>query len=159
MVNAQDKTEKKTEEYFALKGTPITKIPETINKTPDCEGEKILVEVKKITPKYVEGMHKDPTYNAIKSDLQNAARKFRAYDPKHNKKHIVVIFSCDIIKEDIFSVWTGYLSPHDPIRPFKGGMLLSGNHKKYINEIIWFENVSDTKPRFIWYSEKVVPKT
>lgn len=100
-------TETRTKEYFDSHRIFLTKIPEAGHKTPDFEGGEILVEVKQIVPEEKEGLNPDSTYNAIKNNLKDAARKFREYDPEHKKKHIVVIFSGDIIKEDIFSVWTG----------------------------------------------------
>lgn len=143
-------TELHAQNYFTTSGFTLIKIPERDTKTPDFEGDNILVEVKLIAPEEVEGLRNDSTYNAVKNNLRDAARKFRAYDPSHIKKHIVVVYSDEIVKEDIYSVWTGEWSPEHRDRIFKGGMLLSNNHKKHIDAIAWFEKDSDSKPRFVW---------
>lgn len=144
--------------YFGSVGISIDRIPEGKNKTPDFEGKEILVEVKAIRPQELEGVQKDSTYNAIKNNLQDAARKFREYDPKNKKNHIVVIFSEDIIANDIFSVWTGEFAPDIPHRIFPSGMLLSKNHRKYIDAIVWFKKLSDTAPKHIWATSNKIRK-
>ena len=143
-------TEAKAKQYFERSGFPINKIPEADTKTPDFEGTSILVEVKQITPEEVEGLSNDSTYNAVKNNLKDASRKFRAYDPHHLKHHIVTIFSEEIVKDDIYSVWTGEWSREHRDRIFKGGMLLSNTHKGHIDAIAWFEKDSDNQPRFVW---------
>lgn len=143
-------TELHAQKYFERSGFRLIKIPETDTKTPDFEGDNILVEVKQIAPEEVEGLSNDSTYNAVKNNLRDAAKKFRAYDPGHSKKHIVVVYSDGIVKDDIYSVWTGEWSPEHRDRIFKGGMLLSNNHKEHIDAIAWFEKDSDSKPRFVW---------
>ena len=143
-------TELHTQNYFTTSGFTLIKIPETDVKTPDFEGGGILVEVKKITPEEIEGLSNDSTYNAVKNNLRDAARKFRAYDPHHLKRHIVAIFSEEIVKDDIYTVWTGEWSPEHRDRIFKGGMLLSNAHKEHIDAIAWFEKDFDNQPRFIW---------
>lgn len=143
-------TETNTQKYFEQSGFPVAKIPETQTKTPDFEGTDVLVEVKQIIPKEVEGLSKDSTYNAVKNNLQDAARKFRSYDPKHNRKHIVVVYSDEIVKDDIYSVWTGEWSPEHPDRIFRGGMLLSANHKKHIDAVAWFKKETDESPQYVW---------
>lgn len=143
-------TEISTQQYFKRFGVVINKVPETNIKTPDFENSNILVEVKQITPEEIEEESNDSTYNAVKNNLKDAARKFRAYDPHHLKRHIVTIFSQEIVKDDIYTVWTGEWSPEHRDRIFKGGMLLSNNHKEHIDAIAWFEKDSDSKPRFVW---------
>ena len=143
-------TEESTQKYFAKSGFPIIKILETSNKTPDFEGTDILVEVKQITPDEVEGLSNDSTYNALKNNLRDAARKFRTYDPSHAKKHIVVVYSEEIVRDDIYSVWTGEWSPEYSDRIFKDGMLLSNDHKKHIDAIAWFRKVTDKAPIHVW---------
>jgi len=143
-------TEDASQKYFMRSGFPISKILETESKTPDFEGVGILVEVKKIDPEEKEGLSNDSTYNAVKNNLKDASRKFRAYDPYHLKQHIVTIFSEEIIQDDIYTVWTGEWSPEYRDRIFKGGVLLSNKHKEHIDAIAWFEKDSDSKPRFIW---------
>lgn len=150
MKNILNKTEKKTKEYFESNGFTLSKIIEQKNKTPDFEGNGVLVEVKEVTPLEVEGLQKDSTYNAIKNNLQNAARKFKDYDSKHFKKHIVIIFSDNILKDDIYSVWTGSFSPNIPDRIFPSGMLLSNNHKEHIDAVAWFRKLSDLAPKHVW---------
>jgi len=143
-------TEAKTQQYFERSGFLISKILETNSKTPDFEGVGILVEVKQVTPEEVEGLSNDSTYNALKNNLRDAARKFRAYDPSHAKKHIVVVYSEEIVGDDIYSVWTGEWSPELKDRIFKGGMLLSGDHKQYVDAIAWFKKEADKAPRHVW---------
>lgn len=143
-------TEQSTKLYFEKSGYLLVKIPESKTKTPDFEGKDILVEVKQITPKEVEGLSNDSTYNAVKNNLQDAAKKFRAYDPKHSKKHIVVIYSEEIVRNDIYSVWTGEWSPEHRDRIFKGGMLLSNDHKQHIDAIAWFRKTTDAAPTHVW---------
>lgn len=143
-------TETSTKKYFERFGFLVNKIPETNSKTPDFEGTTILVEVKQITPEEVEGLSNDSTYNTVKNNLKDASRKFRAYDPHHLKQHIVTIFSEEIVKDDIYSVWTGEWSPEHRDRIFKGGMLLSKTHKEHIDAIAWFGKDSDNQPRFVW---------
>lgn len=143
-------TEVSTQKYFEKSGFPLTRIPESNIKTPDFTGDNILVEVKKIDPEGKEGLSNDSTYNAVKNNLKDASRKFRAYDPHHLKQHIVTIFSEEIIKDDIYTVWTGEWSPEHRDRIFKGGMLLSNKHKEHIDAIAWFEKDSDSKPQFVW---------
>lgn len=145
-----DKFEKKTEEYFASNRFLMSRVPEGNKKTPDFENENILVEVKSIKPQELEGLHKDSTYNAIKNNLRDAARKFRDYDPKHTRKHIVVVYSSEIVKDDIYSVWTGEWSPEHRDRIFKGGMLLSDDHKKHIDGVAWFKKETDQSPKHVW---------
>lgn len=151
-------TETKTKEYFDSYEIFIEKIPESNNKTPDFEGQEILVEVKEVKPEEKEGLNPDSTYNAIKNNLKDAARKFREYDPEYKKKHIVVIFSEDIIREDIYSVWTGNWSPDEPAKIFKGGMLLSSDHKEHIDAIAWFKKASDRIPAFVWAMNNDIKK-
>jgi len=136
--------------YFFRTKHIINRVSETDMKTPDFEGEEILVEVKQVDPAEVEGLSNDSTYNALKNNLRDAARKFRAYDPNHAKKHIVVVYSGEIVKDDIYSVWTGEWSPEHRDRIFKGGMLLSGDHKQHIDAIAWFKNETDKAPRHVW---------
>lgn len=143
-------TENRAKEYFESNGFELSKITERKSKTPDFEGNEILVEVKKVTPHKTECLQKDSTYNAIKNNLQDAAKKFRDYDSKHLKKHIVIIFSEDILKIDIYSVWTGKLSPEIPDRIFPSGMLLSNDHKEHIDTIVWFKKLSDVIPKHVW---------
>jgi len=143
-------TELHTQNYFTSSGFALTKIPEKDTKTPDFEGEDILVEVKQITPEEVEGLSNDSTYNAVKNNLRDAARKFCAYDPSHSKRHIVIVYSDEIVREDIYSVWTGEWSPEHRDRIFKGGMLLSGDHRQHIDAIVWFKNEADKAPRHVW---------
>jgi len=147
-------TEDASQKYFERAGFAINKIPETDSKTPDFEGVSILVEVKQVTPEEVEGLSNDSTYNAVKNNLRDAARKFRAYDPGHSKKHIVVVYSDEIVRDDIYSVWTGEWSPEHRDRIFKGGMLLSRDHKQYIDAIVWFKNEADKAPRYVWSVSK-----
>ena len=64
-------TEISTQRYFKKSGFSLAKIPETSTKTPDFEGDNILVEVKKIDPEEKEGLHKDSTYNAVKNNLKD----------------------------------------------------------------------------------------
>jgi hypothetical protein len=143
-------TEVSTQKYFERSGYLINKVPETDSKTPDFEGIGILVEVKQVTPEEVEGLSNDSTYNAVKNNLRDAARKFRAYDADHGKKHIVVIYSNEIVRDDIYSVWTGEWSPEHKDRVFKGGMLLSGKHKQHIDAIAWFRKEVDKAPQYVW---------
>ena len=143
-------TEALTQNYFRKSNLTLNRIPETNSKTPDFEGVGILVEVKQITPEEVEGLSNDSTYNAVKNNLRDAARKFRAYDPGHSKKHIVVVYSDEIVRDDIYSVWTGEWSPEHRDRIFKGGMLLSGDHRQHIDAIVWFKNEADKAPRHVW---------
>jgi len=143
-------TEAKAKQYFERSGFPINKIPEADTKTPDFEGEGVLVEVKQITPDEVEGISNDSTYNALKNNLRDAARKFRTYDPNHAQKHIVVVYSEEIVRDDIYSVWTGEWSPEHRDRIFKGGMLLSNSHKQYIDAIAWFKKTVDGAPTYVW---------
>lgn len=143
-------TEVSTHKYFERSGHLINKVPETDSKTPDFEGIGILVEVKQITPEEVEGLSNDSTYNAVKNNLRDVARKFRAYDPDHDKKHIVVIYSNEIVRDDIYSVWTGEWSPEHKDRVFKGGMLLSEKHKQHIDAIAWFRKEVDKVPQYVW---------
>lgn len=147
-------TELHAQNYFTISGFTLIKIPERNTKTPDFEGDNILVEVKQITPEEVEGLSNDSTYNAVKNNLRDAARKLRAYDPSHIKKHIVVVYSDEIVKDDIYSVWTGEWSPEHRDRIFKGGMLLSKDHKQQIDAVAWFKKESDNKPKFIWVTSK-----
>jgi len=148
--------EEKAKQYFDSLELPVEKIKESSSKTPDFEGERVLIEVKSISPQELEGLHKDSTYNAIKSNLQNAARKFRDYDPAGKKDHIVIVFSENIIKEDIYSVWTGESSPNVPHKIFPSGMLLSKEHKKYIDAVVWFKNHTNDKPGYIWSKKKSI---
>lgn len=143
-------TENSTKKYFERSGFPVNRIPETNSKTPDFEGTTILVEVKQITPKEVEGLSNDSTYNAIKNNLRDAARKFRAYDPNHSKAHIVIVYSDEIVRDDIYSVWTGEWSPDHRDRIFRGGMLLSKDHKEYIDAVAWFRKEADKAPQHVW---------
>lgn len=143
-------TENSAKRYFGISGFPLSKIKETNSKTPDFEGEKILVEVKQVDPVEVEGLSSDSTYNAVKNNLRDAARKFRAYDPGHSKKHIVIVYSDEIVRDDIYSVWTGEWSPEHRDKIFKGGMLLSGDHRQHIDAIVWFKNEADKAPRHVW---------
>ena len=147
-------TELHTQNYFTSSGFALTKIPERDTKTPDFEGEDILVEVKQITPEEVEGLSNDSTYNAVKNNLRDAARKFRAYDSSHSKKHIVIVYSDEIVRDDIYSVWTGEWSPEHKDRIFRGGMLLSSDHKQHIDAIAWFESQSDQRPKFVWITSE-----
>ena len=143
-------TEDSSQKYFKRSGFSISKIPETNSKTPDFDGVSILVEVKQIIPDDAEGLGNDSTYNAVKNNLRDAARKFRAYDPDHSKKHIVVVYSDEIVRDDIYSVWTGEWSPEHKGRIFNGGMLLSGDHRQHIDAIVWFKNEADKAPRHVW---------
>ena len=154
MKNFLNKTEKRTQEYFESNGFKLFKIPEQRKKTPDFESDEILVEVKEVSPLEIEGLQNDSTYNAIKNNLQDSARKFRDYDLKHLKKHIVVMFSEDILKDDIYSVWTGSFSPNNPQKILPSGMLLSIEHKKHIDGIVWFKKLSDLAPKHIWATNK-----
>lgn len=147
-------TELHAQNYFTASGFALIKIPERDIKTPDFEGKNILVEVKQIAPEEVEGLSNDSTYNAVKNNLRDAARKFRAFDPGHSKKHIVVVYSDEIVRDDIYSVWTGEWSPEHKDRIFKGGMLLSNDHKQHIDAIAWFESQSDKKPKFVWIASE-----
>lgn len=149
MKTTLNNTEKRTKEYFESNGFILSKITEQKSKTPDFEGNEILVEVKEVTPLEVEGLQKDSTYNAIKNNLQDSAKKFRDYDSKHFKKHVVIIFSDDILKDDIYSVLTGSFSPNIPDRIFPSGMLLSKNHKEHIDGVAWFRKLSDPAPKFV----------
>lgn len=149
-------TEKRTKEYFESNGFVLLKITERKSKTPDFEGNEILVEVKKVTPHKTECLQKDSTYNAIKNNLQDAAKKFRDYDLNHSKKHIVIIFSEDILEIDIYSVWTGKFSPEIPDRIFPSGMLLSSKHKKHIDAIFWFKKLSDPVPKHVWVTSNSI---
>ena len=142
--------EDKVKDYFDSIGINLAKVPESSIKTPDFEGQELLVEVKSIEPQELEGVHNDSTYNAAKNNLQDASRKFRDYDSSHNKHHLVVVFSADIIADDIFSVWTGSFTPSIPDKIFPSGMLLSEKHKKHIDAVVWFKSVSDSKPQHIW---------
>lgn len=150
MKTTLNNTEKKTKEYFEQNGFKVLKITEQKKKTPDFEGDEILVEVKNVMPLQVDGLHNDSTYNAIKNNLQNSARKFRDYDQGHLKIHIVIIFSEDIVENDIFSVWTGSFSPNIPNRIFRSGMLLSNEHKNHIDAVAWFKKLSDLAPKHVW---------
>lgn len=150
MKTILNKTEKKTKEYFESSGFTLSKIVEQKSKTPDFEGNEVLVEVKEVTPLEIEGLQKDSTYNAIKNNLQDAARKFRDHDSEHLKKHIVVIFSDNILKDDIYCVLTGSFSQNIPDRIFPSGMLLSKNHKEHIDAVAWFEKLADLAPKFVW---------
>jgi len=154
MKNSLNKTEKKTQEYFESCGYKIFKVPEQRKKTPDFENDEILVEVKEVSPLEVGGLQNDSTYNAIKNNLQNSANKFRDYDFKHFKKHFVIIFSNDITKDDIFSVWTGSFSPNNPQKILSSGMLLSNEHKQHIDGVVWFKKLSDLVPKFVWATDK-----
>jgi len=147
-------TELHTQNYFTSSGFALRKIPERDTKTPDFEGEDILVEVKQITPEEVEGLSNDSTYNAVKNNLRDAARKFRAYDSSHSKKHIVIVYSDEIVRDDIYSVWTGEWSPEHKDRIFRGGMLLSSDHKQHIDAIAWFESQTDQRPKFVWITSE-----
>ena len=151
-------TEKKTRDYFASNDIILAKIPEHKGKTPDFEGDEILVEVKEVALYEAEGLQPDSTYNAVKNNLKNAARQFRDYDSKHSKKHIVVIFSNEIIKDDIYSVWTGKFSPDIPKRIFHGGMILSPEHKRHIDVIVWFKRISDSAPKYVWTTNLTIQK-
>lgn len=151
-------TEEKTKNYFYSNGFPLKFITESSKKTPDFEGEEILVEVKKVSPQELEGEQPDTTYNAVKNNLKNAARKFREYDPGHSKRHIVVIFSSEIISEDIFSVWTGRFSPKNPRRFLRGGMILSREHRKQIDAVAWFKSLQSSKPTHVWNADDIVKK-
>lgn len=156
-------TETSAKQYFNKNGFLLDKIQESSLKTPDFEGETILVEVKKVTPKEIDGLSKDSTYNALKNNLQDSARKFRSYDLTHTKSHIVVIYSEEIVKDDIYSVWSGEWSPEHKDRIFASGMVLSGDHKKQIDVIAWFKNEADAHPRYVWAtseeSKKYFPET
>lgn len=143
-------TEIHAQKYFERLGFRLLKIHETNTKTPDFEGGGILVEVKQITPEEVEGLSNDSTYNAIKNNLRDAARKFRDYDPDHDKWHIVVVYTDEIVRDDVYSVWTGEWSPEHRDRIFKGGMLLSNDHKQHIDAIAWFRKVTDKTPAHVW---------
>ncbi len=145
-----DQFENKTKEYFFSKGIKLVKIVETNDKTPDFENHEVLVEVKNIKPQELEGLYPDSTYNNIKSNLKDAARKFRDHDSHHQRNHIVVIFSKNILKDDIYSVWTGKVAPSIPERIFRGGMILPDEHRKCIDEIIWFEKISDLSPKHVY---------
>lgn len=147
MINT---TETSTKQYFERSGFPVNKIPEADTKTPDFEGVGILVEVKQITPDEVDGLSNDSTYNALKNNLRDAARKFRSYDPNHAKKHIVAVYSDEIVRDDIYSVWTGEWSPEHRDRIFKGGMLLSNDHKQHIDAIVWFRKTTNEAPTYVW---------
>ena len=143
-------TEQKTKKYFKMRGFALERIPEGTKKTPDFGNGEFLVEVKQIAPLEEEGLHQDSTYNAIKNNLRDSARKFYSFDPEHKRKHIVIVFSDEIIKEDIHSVWTGEWSPDIRKRIFRGGMVLSGEHRRHIDAIAWFRNISDSIPKHIW---------
>lgn len=143
-------TELNTHSYFRRSGFPIVRIPETKTKTPDFEGDEIIVEVKQVAPEKVEGLTNDSIYNALKNNLRDAARKFRTYDPDHTKTHIVAVYSDEIVRDDIYSVWTGEWSPEHKDRIFKGGMLLSNDHKQYIDAIVWFKETADKAPAYVW---------
>jgi len=145
-----NQSEDNTYKYFFRTKHVINRVSETNMKTPDFEGENVLVEVKQISPDEVEGLSNDSTYNAIKNNLRDAARKFRAYDSSHSKRHIVVIYSDEIVRNDIYSVWTGEWSPEHKDRIFKGGMLLSSNHKQHIDGIAWFKKTTDKAPAYVW---------
>jgi|GEM_PF-3495202 len=147
-------TEIHTQAYFRKSIITLNKISESETKTPDFEGDEILVEVKQVAPNEVEGLSNDSTYNALKNNLRDAARKFRAYDSNHDKKHIVVVYSDEIVKDDIYSVWTGEWSPEHRDRIFKGGMLLSKDHKNHIDAIAWFRKVTDKSPTHVWAVNK-----
>ena len=151
-------TELKTKEYFETRRIPLTKISESAQMTPDFEGEEILVEVKEVKPEEKEGLHKDSTYNAIKNNLKNAAKKFSSYDVRHKKRHTVVIFSDDIITDDIYSVWTGEWSPKNRERIFRGGMVLSRSHRAQIDAVVWFKKISDREPKHVWRVSEDVDK-
>ena len=143
-------TEEHTQTYFGKSNCPVIKIVEREIKTPDFEGDGILVEVKQLAPEEVNGLTSDSTYNALKNNLRDAARKFRSYDSAHTKKHIVVIYSNEIVKDDIYSVWPGEWSPEHKDKIFKGGMLLSLDHKKHIDAIAWFKKTDDDAPSYVW---------
>lgn len=149
-----NKTEEKTKEYFESSGISLVRIPESTGKRPDFEAQEFLVEVKEIQPEEKEGLHPDSTYNAVKNNLKDAARKFYTYDSQHKKKHIVVVFSEEIIKEDIYSVWTGEWSPDHRERIFKGGMVLSGDHRRHIDAVAWFRKKTDSKPKHVWLANE-----
>lgn len=150
--------EKKTKEYFDSIGLTVDKIQESANKTPDFKGKEVLIEVKAIRPQELEDVQKDSTYNTIKNNLQDAARKFRDYDPVDKKDHIVIIFSENIIAEDIYSVWTGEFSPDVPHRIFPSGMVLSQKHKKHIDAVAWFIDHKSSHPKYIWSKKKSIKK-
>ncbi len=149
-----NKTEEKTKEYFEASGISLVRIAETTGKTPDFEAQKFLVEVKEIQPEEKEGLHPDSTYNAVKNNLKDAANQFYSYDPQYKKKHIVVVFSEEIIKENIYSIWTGELSPARREGIFKGGMVLSRDHRRYIDAVVWFRRITDSKPKHIWLADE-----
>lgn len=143
-------TEISAKQYFEHNGILLSKVPETTSKTPDFEGEAILVEVKSVMPKEIEGLSIASTYNALKNNLQDSARKFRSYDSEHFKSHIVIVYSEEITKDDIYSVWTGEWSPEHKDKIFASGMLLSKIHKKQIDAIAWFKKGADSYPRYVW---------
>lgn len=145
-----NQTEMHTKKYFDHSGILLNKVSESGSKTPDFEGTEILVEVKQISSEEVEGLSNDSTYNALKNNLRDAARKFRAYDPNRDKKHIVVVYADEIVRDDIYSVWTGEWSPEHRDRIFKGGMLLSNDHKQHIDAIAWFRKTTDAAPTHVW---------
>jgi hypothetical protein len=158
MRTTLNNTEKKTKEYFESNGFKLVKITERQKKTPDFEGGEILVEVKEVRPLETSGLQKDSTYNAIKNNLQDSAKKFRDYDLRHLKTHIVVIFSDNIIKDDIHSVWTGSFSQDIPDKIFRSGMLLSNEHKKHVDAIAWFKKLSDSAPKFVWITNDSIER-
>ena len=143
--------EEKTKRYFDPNGFLIEKISVGETKTPDFKGDEILVEVKAVQPQELEGCHKDSTYNAIKNNLQNAARKFRDYDPEHCKRHFIVIFFDEENGYlDIKAVWEGKLTFSISL---KSGMTISSQHKKYIDAIAWFNKKDDLRPKHILIGE------
>lgn len=143
-------SESNTFTYFLKSGYPLTKINKICVKTPDFEGTELLVEVKKVSPERIEGLSNDSTYNAIKNSLKRSSNQFESYDPGLKKWHIVVIYSRDIISDDIYSVWTGEWSQEYRIKCFKSGMVLSNSRKQYIDAIAWFKKESDPSPKFVW---------
>jgi len=149
--------------YFSSHGIQLARIPQTTEDTPDFAGDSVLVEVKEVILHEIglidadaveQGIfpdaQNDSTYNAIKTRLKKAARQFRAFDPKHEMIHTVVVFSKRIIANDIYSVWTGKMAPQKPIPFISGGMTLSKEHQQHIDGVVWFHSIEDQKPRHIW---------
>jgi len=176
-----DEFEEKTKEYFDSNGFPIEKIEKGVAKTPDFEGDRILIEVKSVQPQkfevwleseseeeleqdMIESEEKlkevpnDSTYNTVNHSLQQAARQFRAHDPEHIKKHLVVIFSKDVVRDDVYSVWTGKYSPDISTKFLRGGMMLSGEHRKHIDAVAWFKNVAFSAPVCVWLASNEAKK-
>ncbi len=144
-----DKFEERTRVYFEEKGIYLKRIGCDSKKTPDFENSYCLVETKHYDgkEKISDTIEFDPTFNAILGHCEKAAKQFEAYDPSHKKIHLLTLFSSELEKEDILSVFSGCLIPGiQNISWKKLEPRLSLRYSEQIDAILLFRTIDSSKP-------------